>query len=349
MFAAICALIYTPYSYAGTADDFKSAQAEVSNMKASADSSKAEYLSAIRYKMQLESELDEEKSELSEIDAELDEQNAMLSDIIVSEYKYSSSDAIVNILTESSSLEDFINNIECMHVIMNYRAKMLSDVAALKEQHETKANEIETCKSMSAEIAESADTARSTMEESISAMQPAINTLRAQLESERSAISSYLASESSYNQMQSDLDYLSKIMEVTDEQSAIIQSAYSTPYSGSNMCEAWAESVYRNAGIDVPLVSSAYAAWLEYGISDDKNSIPPGAWVYGSGTDVVNNHVGIYIGGGLIMDNEGSKTKTAVQLDKWLSWQTAVSAGTGKSGWIGWGYPQWIGLLSSEL
>ena len=138
-------------------------------------------------------------------------------------------------------------------------------------------------------------------------------------------------------------------MEVTEEQGAIIKSAYSTPYSGSNMCEAWAENVYRNAGIDVPLMASAYAAWSEYGRSDDMDSIPPGSWVYGSGTDVVNNHVGIYVGSGLVMDNEASKSKTAVKMDRWLSWQTAVGVGTGTSGWFGWGYPSWVGPFSSEF
>lgn len=100
------------------------------------------------------------------------------------------------------------------------------------------------------------------------------------------------------------------------------------------MCQAWVANVYVKAG-QSPRASRACAteaanAWL---ISGSRSNIPIGAAVYGShsfgGVKCGNHdagHVGIYVGNGKIVSNEGSITIKSI--DAW----------TGTYGWRGWGW-----------
>lgn len=111
-----------------------------------------------------------------------------------------------------------------------------------------------------------------------------------------------------------------------------------------NMCEEWAEKTWEKAtGIDRELQPDAYTAWEKYGVSTDKDNIPKGAMVYGSGwpTEGGNNnpygHVAIYIGDGKVADQGGVQ-----DLDEWASKQYANCHG--HQGYIGWGWQNGVDL-----
>ena len=111
-----------------------------------------------------------------------------------------------------------------------------------------------------------------------------------------------------------------------------------------NMCEEWAEKTWEKAtGIDREPQPDAYTAWEKYGVSTDKDNIPKGAMVYGSGwpTEGGNNnpygHVAIYIGDGKVADQGGVQ-----DLDEWASKQYANCHG--HQGYIGWGWQNGVDL-----
>ena len=124
----------------------------------------------------------------------------------------------------------------------------------------------------------------------------------------------------------------------TDISQAILSkaNANSTPWPGTNMCLQWVDDVYSKAGINPDRKSTAFLAWKAHGISTDKNNIPIGAAVYGTGANSAGaGHVGIYIGNGKVVDSVSKGINTST-LDQWISWQTDTIEG--HQGWLGWGW-----------
>lgn len=136
--------------------------------------------------------------------------------------------------------------------------------------------------------------------------------------------------------------------EKTDVSQAILDAINKTPCPGAGLCLKWVDDVYENAGLSPQRLNSAYDSYKANGISTDRNNIPIGAAVYGTGTGNKGpyGHVGIYIGDGKVVDNVGSiKTQT---LDEWISWQENYAKnsnnvmtdinGESQHGWLGWGW-----------
>ena len=136
--------------------------------------------------------------------------------------------------------------------------------------------------------------------------------------------------------------------EKTDVSQAILDAINKTPCPGAGLCLKWVDDVYENAGLSPQRLNSAYDSYKANGISTDRNNIPIGAAVYGTGTGSNGpyGHVGIYIGDGKVVDNVGSiKTQT---LDEWISWQENYAKksnnvmtdinGESQHGWLGWGW-----------
>lgn len=124
---------------------------------------------------------------------------------------------------------------------------------------------------------------------------------------------------------------------VTNISDAIVASAQNTPSPGAGWCEAWAEQVYRNAGLQVPYYATAYDAYKACVISTSMDNIPVGAAVFGTGSGSYAGHVGIYIGNGMVMDNIGNIATST--LEDWVSWQANNPTVLGENpGWLGWGW-----------
>lgn len=139
-----------------------------------------------------------------------------------------------------------------------------------------------------------------------------------------------------------------KMDEKTDVSQAIVDATNRVPSPGAGLCQKWVDDVYESAGLSVERLNSAYDSYKANAVSTDRDNIPIGAAVYGTGTGNSGpyGHVGIYIGDGKVVDNIGTiNTQT---LDEWISWQENKPQksnnvltdlnGESKHGWLGWGW-----------
>lgn len=117
--------------------------------------------------------------------------------------------------------------------------------------------------------------------------------------------------------------------------SAVINACYATPSPGAGYCAAWVTNVFLNAGIGgwYGDACDMYAAWC---YTSDRSALQPGMIVAvstwsGSSAGRIYGHIGIYIGGGMVMDNVGYIR--TIDIDSWIgSYSTTVAT---RWGWLG--------------
>ncbi len=117
--------------------------------------------------------------------------------------------------------------------------------------------------------------------------------------------------------------------------SAVVNACYSTPSPGAGYCAAWVTNVLINAGVGAFYGDACdmYASWC---YTSDRNALQPGMIIAvsthpGTAAGRIYGHVGIYIGGGTVMDNIGYIRTIGV--DSWIS--SYNGSVTPRWGWLG--------------
>lgn len=311
--------------------------ARANDLKARISEAQAAYLTAVSDQGRAEAEMDEAQAEYDDLTGQLESERERLSDLLQSAYSERTS-PVANVLANTSSISDLIGGISRYNRIEDSLSETAQSAFDLQGRQREKVEECERRVQAAKDAADAALTQRRLFEDALSGMGDEIQEVSAELSAE------ILSEPSKSSQMQSLLGYMQDVYDVTDRQASIIRAAYQTSYSGASMCEAWAESVYRNAGIDIGRYASAYDDYSENLKSTSKADIPAGALLYGSGSGTIYAHVGIALTGSmgtdgmdtLVIDNEGSRMGVTT-LREWLGWQTNACPRNGKAGWFGWG------------
>ena len=115
---------------------------------------------------------------------------------------------------------------------------------------------------------------------------------------------------------------------------AVVSACYSTPSPGAGLCAAWVTNVMAQAGISVyGNACDMYASWC---YSSDRGSLMPGMIIAVSShaqtsAGQIYGHIGIYVGGGTVMDNIGYIR--SIDVDSWISFYGTTV--TPRWGWAG--------------
>lgn len=101
------------------------------------------------------------------------------------------------------------------------------------------------------------------------------------------------------------------------------------------MCEAWVEQCLASTGRPYPGMCCATGGFEAWGVSSSKDGIPVGACVYGWSNPFAGGgchgdfgHVGVYVGDGMVVSNDGGDRPTERTLEEWSS----------TFAWKGWGW-----------
>lgn len=314
-----------------------------SDLKQRISAAQSQYLAAVADQGQAEAERDEAQGRLDATNAELSEAQGRLESIVRSSYSTESS-KVVQILMGSRTLSEMLATLSDSAKVTDEVSAETQRVADLRTQQQAEVDECSRRVQAAQDAATAAQEQKASFEKSLSDMSGEIQSVSSELSAEIAAEPTKAA------QAQATLDYMQNVYSVTDTQARIISSAFKTSYSGAMRCEAWAETVYENAGLPIGRYADAYSDYQDNVRSTSMTDIKAGALLYCSGSGTIYGHVGIALTDSmgsdgmdtLIIDNEGSRTGVKT-MREWLQWQRTCPR-NGVSGFFGWGYPDGVNL-----
>ena len=351
-----------------TTDKLNAAQAQLDEVQAQLDSIANEYAALANKNAQtlndiegVQGQIDSTQAQIDEKKAELKKKRDDLSDRVSASYK-SGGTNILSLLLASGSFEELVANAHYVEKINKSDRDAIEDIQTIQEELDTQKAEPESQK---ADLEKPKDQQTAQMQD-MQAKQQEVQTvlnglsddvkeLMAQRDSEilaaaqaeeaaRKAAAAAAAAANKNNSYSGGSSsgggsYAPGTPQQnagSGKQQAVVNACYSTPSPGQNWCAAWVTNVFRNAGVGYfgGNACDMFNAWC---YSSDRSALQVGMIVADSshsGTGapgLLYGHVGIYVGGGIVMSNEGPITSKS--LDSFISFY-----GTGSGvrwGWLG--------------
>ena len=351
-----------------TTDKLNAAQAQLDEVQAQLDSIANEYAALANKNAQtlndiegVQGQIDSTQAQIDEKKAELKKKRGDLSDRVSASYK-SGGTNILSLLLASGSFEELVANAHYVEKINKSDRDAIEDIQTIQEELDAQKTELESQK---ADLEKLKDQQTAQMQDMqakqqevqtvLSGLSDDVKELMAQRDSEilaaaqaeeaaRKAAAAAAAAANKNNSSSGGSSsgggsYAGGTPQQnagSGKQQAVVNACYSTPSPGLNWCAAWVTNVFRNAGVGYfgGNACDMFNAWC---YSSDRSALQVGMIVAdsshsGTGTPgLLYGHVGIYVGGGIVMSNEGSITSKS--LDAFIRFY-----GTGSGvrwGWLG--------------
>lgn len=345
-----------------TTDKLNAAQAQLDEVQAQLDSIANEYAALANKNAQtlndiegVQGQIDSTQAQIDEKKAELKKKRNDLSDRVAASYK-SGGTNILSLLLASGSFEELVANAHYVEKVNKSDRDAIEDIQTIQEELDAQKTALESQK---ADLEKLKDQQTAQMQDMqakqqevqtvLSGLSEDVKELMAQRDSEilaaaqaeeaakKAAAAAAAANKNnSYSGGGSYAPGTPQQNAGSGKQQAVVNACYSTPSPGQNWCAAWVTSVFRNAGVGYfgGNACDMFNAWC---YSSDRSALQVGMIVAdsshsGTGTPgLLYGHVGIYIGGGIVMSNEGAITSKS--LDSFISFY-----GTGSGvrwGWLG--------------
>lgn len=351
-----------------TTDKLNAAQAQLDEVQAQLDSIANEYAALANKNAQtlndiegVQGQIDSTQAQIDEKKAELKKKRGDLSDRVSASYK-SGGTNILSLLLASGSFEELVANAHYVEKINKSDRDAIEDIQTIQEELDKQKTELESQKADLEKLKDQQTAQMQDMQAKQQEVQTVLNglsddvkELMAQRDSEilaaaqaeeaaRKAAAAAAAAANKNNSYSGGSSsgggsYAPGTPQQnagSGKQQAVVNACYSTPSPGQNWCAAWVTNVFRNAGVGYfgGNACDMFNAWC---YSSDRSALQVGMIVADSshsGTGapgLLYGHVGIYIGGGIVMSNEGPITSKS--LDSFISFY-----GTGSGvrwGWLG--------------
>lgn len=351
-----------------TTDKLNAAQAQLDEVQAQLDSIANEYAALANKNAQtlndiegVQGKIDDTQTQIDEKKAELKKKRGDLSDRVSASYK-SGGTNILSLLLASGSFEELVANAHYVEKINKSDRDAIEDIQTIQEELDEQKTELESQKADLEKLKDQQTAQMQDMQAKQQEVQTVLNglsddvkELMAQRDSEilaaaqaeeaaRKAAAAAAAAANKNNSYSGGSSsgggsYAPGTPQQnagSGKQQAVVNACYSTPSPGQNWCAAWVTNVFRNAGVGYfgGNACDMFNAWC---YSSDRSALQVGMIVAdsshsGTGTPgLLYGHVGIYVGGGIVMSNEGAITSKS--LDSFISFY-----GTGSGvrwGWLG--------------
>mgnify|MGYP000018259021 CR=1 FL=1 len=346
-----------------TTDKLNAAQAQLDEVQAQLDSIASEYAALANKNAQtlsdiegVQGQIDDTQTQIDEKKAELKKKRDDLSDRVSASYK-SGGTNILSLLLASGSFEELVANAHYVEKINKSDRDAIEDIQTIQAELDAQKTELEAQKADLEKLKDQQTAQMQDMQAKQQEVQTVLNglsddvkELMAQRDSEilaaaqaeeaaRKAAAANKNNSYSGGSSSGGGSYAPGTPQQnagSGKQQAVVNACYSTPSPGQNWCAAWVTNVFRNAGVGYfgGNACDMFNAWC---YSSDRSALQVGMIVADSshsGTGapgLIYGHVGIYVGGGIVMSNEGAITSKS--LDSFISFY-----GTGSGvrwGWLG--------------
>ena len=347
-----------------TTDKLNAAQAQLDEVQAQLDSIANEYAALANKNAQtlndiegVQGQIDDTQEQIDTKKSELKKKRNELSDRVAASYK-SGGTNILSLLLASGSFEELVANAHYVEKINKSDRDAIEDIQTIQKELDTQKSELESQKADLEKLKDQQTAQMQDMQAKQQEVQTVLNglsddvkELMAQRDSEilaaaqaeeaakKAAAAANKNNSYSGGSSSGGGSYAPGTPQQnagSGKQQAVVNACYSTPSPGQNWCAAWVTNVFRNAGVGYfgGNACDMFNAWC---YSSDRSALQVGMIVADSshsGTGapgLLYGHVGIYIGGGIVMSNEGPITSKS--LDSFISFY-----GTGSGvrwGWLG--------------
>lgn len=348
-----------------TTDKLNAAQAKLDEVQAQLDSIANEYAALANKNAQtlndiegVQGQIDDTQEQIDTKKSELKKKRNELSDRVAASYK-SGGTNILSLLLASGSFEELVANAHYVEKINKSDRDAIEDIQTIQKELDTQKSELESQKAdleklKDQQTAQMQDmqTKQQEVQAVLSGLSDDVKELMAQRDAEVLAATqaeeaarkaqeaaAAAAASNKNNSTSSGGSHASGAPQQnvgTGKQQAVVNACYSTPSPGLGWCAAWVTNVFRNAGVGYfgGNACDMFNAWC---YSADRSTLKVGMIVADSSHPTTGiagrlyGHVGIYVGGGIVMSNQGAITSKS--LDSFISF---FGGGSGvRWGWLG--------------
>ena len=338
-----------------TTEALNSAQAQLDEAQKKLDAISDEFVSlneqlndTVSQIEQVQASIDDTQSQIEAKQADIADKQDVLASRISSSYKTGNAD-FLSLILNASSFEELSNNLFYLGKINASDEQLINDVKqakaeldAQKAQLESQKADLEQLKEQqsqelaavqakqdeaSAVVANLSDDVRALMEKRDAEV------LAAAEEEKRQAAAAEAARKAAAASASSGVSGTISSGNASSKGQAIVNACYQVGSPGSGLCAMWVSQVYSRAGYGYPGGNANNMYW-NYCTSSNKGDLQPGmiiavsTWT-GTSAGRIYGHVGIYIGGGMVMHNVGSIQ--TMGLDTWIN--TYGTTVTPRWGW----------------
>ena len=343
-----------------TTDKLNAAQAQLDEVQAQLDSIANEYAALANKNAQtlndienVQGKIDDTQAQIDEKKAELKKKRNDLSDRVAASYK-SGGTNILSLLLASGSFEELVANAHYVEKINKSDRDAIEDIQTIQAELDAQKANLEKLKDQQTAQMQDMQAKQQEVQTVLNGLSDDVKELMAQRDSEilaaaqaeeaaRKAAAAAAAANKNNSYSGGSSSGGGSYAPGTPQQNAgsgkqqaVVNACYSTPSPGQGWCAAWVTNVFRNAGVGYfgGNACDMFNAWC---YSSDRSALQVGMIVADSshsGTGapgLIYGHVGIYVGGGIVMSNEGAITSKS--LDSFISFY-----GTGSGvrwGWLG--------------
>lgn len=309
----------------------------------------------------VQSQIDATQAEIEEKQKKLQKKQDDLGDRVAQSYKNGGANALM-LLLNSSSFEDLIANAHYVDKINDSDRAVIEEVRTIKADLDAKKTDLENQKSDLESLKETQAKQMSEMQAKQEEVQSVLSGLsdevkqlmeqrdselaasaaaEAEIERQRKAAAA-AASKNTGGSSSSSGSHAGGVTGGNAQTSAssgsqqrVVAACHSVGSPGVGLCAAWVSNVFRAAGLGF-IGGNANDMYNAYCTSSNKNSLQVGMIVAvsshaGTVAGRIYGHVGIYVGGGMVMDNIGYIR--TISLDSWISYYSSIV--TPRWGWLG--------------
>ncbi|WP_307974530.1 hypothetical protein [uncultured Parolsenella sp.] len=341
-----------------TTEALNSAQAQLDEAQKKLDAISDEFVSlneqlndTVSQIEQVQASIDDTQSQIEAKQADIADKQDVLASRISSSYKTGNAD-FLSLILNASSFEELSNNLFYLGKINASDEQLINDVKQAKAELDSQKAQLESQKAdleqlkeqqsqelaavqakqdeASAVVANLSDDVRALMEKRDAEVLAAAEEEKRQAAAAEAARKAAAASASSGS---SGVSGTISSGNASSKGQAIVNACYQVGSPGGGLCAMWVSQVYSRAGYGYPGGNANNMYW-NYCTSSNKGDLQPGmiiavsTWT-GTSAGRIYGHVGIYIGGGMVMHNVGSIQ--TMGLDAWIN--TYGTTVTPRWGW----------------